>query len=116
LAGGSNDLDKIPGDKLFSEFLIPYLNYARARGFTIVVGTLIYRNNLTPGHDKERQIYNDLVRANRKKYDYEVADYDSIPQLRYPQNPSATADGIHPSRYGYMLMAHLLTPILNSQL
>jgi lysophospholipase L1-like esterase len=114
--GGSNDLDKIPGDKLFSEFLLPYIRYARARGFTIIVGTLIYRNNLTPEHEKERQIYNDLVRANQKRYGYEVVDYDSIPELRYPQNPSATADGVHPSRYGYKLMALLLAPILNSQL
>jgi hypothetical protein len=113
--GGSNDLRPgITGARLFHDFFLPYVAVRRAAGFDeIIAGTLIYRDDITPAENAERESYNNLLRANASAYNYAVADYDSIPQLRKPQTPGYTSDGRHPTTRGYGLMAAKLAPVVN---
>jgi lysophospholipase L1-like esterase len=86
----------------------------RAEGFEIIAGTLIYRDDITPATNAERESYNNLLRANASAYGYAVADYDSIPELRKSQSPAGySSDGTHPTTRGYGLMAAKLAPVVN---
>jgi hypothetical protein len=115
--GGSNDLHTgMTGVRLFNDFFLPYLAARRAEGFEIIAGTLIYRDDITPATNAERESYNNLLRAGASAYGYAVADYDSIPQLREPQTPGYSSDGRHPSTRGYGLMAAKLAPVVNGML
>ena len=112
--GGSNDLHiGMTGVRLFHDFFLPYAAARRAEGFEIIAGTLIYRDDITPASNAERESYNNLLRANASTYGYAVADYDSIPQLRKPQTPGYSSDGKHPMTRAYGLMAAKLAPVVN---
>jgi hypothetical protein len=111
--GGTNDLGTVAGSDLFRNCLIPYVISAQAAGFRVVVGTLIFRRQLTTTEDMERVRYNNLVRSNASTYGYIVVDYDSIPQLRNPQTFGYSWDGTHPTTLGYRLMAAKLATVLN---
>jgi lysophospholipase L1-like esterase len=112
--GGSNDLHiGMTGVRLFHDFFLPYVAARRAEGFGIIAGTLIYRDDIPPATNAERESYNNLLRASASAYSSAVADYDSIPQLRKPQAPGYSSDGTHPTTSGYSLMAAKLAPVVN---
>lgn len=94
-----------------------YVADAKAAGFTVGVASLIYDNssNCRPGsaNDNARIQYNTDMKAFASTGGYFVVDYDSIPQLQFPQAAGYSSDGVHPTTLGYSLMAPVLANAVN---
>lgn len=116
ISGGTNDIcnSGSNGTTLFTGTLEPYVATAKAAGYQVVVGTLIYNTLCSAGQNTERIAYNNLVRANNVTDGYVIADYDAITQLQFPQTPGYSADGTHPTTIGYSLMATTASNALNT--
>lgn len=117
ISGGSNDLAaSVTGANLYNNSLLPYVVAAKAAGYTVIVGTVIYRASLTAPQEAERVTYNGLVRSGAVANGYTIADYDGIVQLQNPQVAGYSSDGTHPTTLGYGLMAQVAATAINLQL
>jgi lysophospholipase L1-like esterase len=120
---GSNDLsNSTTGSDLWTTLVLPYIQWAKAQGEDVVVGTVIPRktSGLIAGFDAQRLIYNDLVRNNAVAEGYTVADYCALPEFDTADDADNlafyNADKTHPNSAGYALMAGVLGPILTARL
>jgi hypothetical protein len=116
IAGGTNDicLGGSTGSALFTNYLEPYVSALKTRGFEVVVGTLIYNAACSLAQNTQREAYNSLVKSNASSLGYVVADFDSIPQLQFPQASGYSADGTHPTTLGDSLMSPIAASAINA--
>ncbi|RYE96856.1 MAG: hypothetical protein EOO77_40160, partial [Oxalobacteraceae bacterium] len=102
---GTNDLRYgTPAEKLY-EVTTKFVNDAHAKGFEVVVATVLpltgFGFNSTT--EQQRVAYNALVTANTAHADA-IADIASDPTVGSPGAPSNTklyVDGLHPTLYAY---------------
>lgn len=114
---GTNDLAAgTTGTDLFNNTTAPYVVAAKAKGYQVIVGTIIYRTGQSGSFETERQTYNGLVRSNAVANGYTVADYDVITQFQNPPQGGITCDGTHPTSTGYALMGTTDAAAVNSLL
>lgn len=110
---GTNDLNSGTVATTFAN-LKNYCLARRAAGWTVVVGTLLSRNNL----DAKVQELNALIRADSTFYSA-LADFAAEPLLGATgayANTTYFADGIHPTTAGYALMAPIAQAAITSVL
>jgi lysophospholipase L1-like esterase len=111
---GTNDLAAgTTGTNLFNNSLVPYVAAAKAAGYKVVIGTLLYRTGQVSSFETERQTYNNLVRSNAVADGYTVVDYDSVVQLQNPQTAGYSSDGTHPTSLGYSVLAPVAAAAIN---
>lgn len=109
IQAGTNDLAQgAPSEALYRDNTVKMIRDARARGFRILVATILPRNNsnFAWDQDKERQRldYNSLVRANSGGADA-IADLALDPTIgstAKTYDSTLFADGLHPTGLAYL--------------
>ncbi|GEM_PF-6782827 len=104
LHGGSNDFAQDAKAVPLFKILQDYARKLKDDGWIVGVGTVMVRNGLLPGQERERQAFNRMiVQGPLKSQGIAVLDFDAA--QRAGQVP--LADGVHPTDVGYAGMSKL---------
>jgi lysophospholipase L1-like esterase len=116
LLAGTNDIqDRSSGQEVF-QLIQQYATAARRTGFKVIVGTILPRSSFDGRMEYERVQANILLRSNWQKFADGLADIAADPTLGSTGAPSNISvycsDGIHPTNYGYQLIAANLSMVV----
>jgi hypothetical protein len=79
---------------------------AKARGFTVLVATVLNATSLTGVRETARLLQNSLTRANYHTFADALADVAQVTAMQTPSDTSLYPDGLHPSDAGYAYLAN----------
>jgi lysophospholipase L1-like esterase len=117
ILAGTNDIANHSSGQEVFQLIAQYAAAARRTGFKVVVGTILPRATFDAHMEYERVQANVLLRSNWRNFANGLADFAADPALGSVGATSNAAvfisDGVHPTDYGYQIMASDLATVIN---